>query len=88
MPGNLDLLSLISPHPALGPGCAQDEELLEIYRQVKAGEEELSALDAALRRSMPVIPLAYRRGIAALSPDFSANMVATEQDIFYNIGEW
>lgn len=88
VPGNLDLLSLISPHPALGPGCAQDEELLEIYRQVKAGEEELSALDAALRRSMPVIPLAYRRGIAALSPDFSANMVATEQDIFYNIGEW
>ena len=66
----------------------KDEELLEIYRQVKAGEEELSALDAALRRSMPVIPLAYRRGIAALSPDFSANMVATEQDIFYNIGEW
>lgn len=88
LPANLDLLSLISPDPALGPGCVRDEELLEVYRQVKAGEEELSALDAAFRRVMPVIPLAYRKGIVAFSPDFSANIVATEQDIFYNIGEW
>lgn len=88
VPGNLDLVSLISPDPVLGPGCIRDEELLEVYRQVKAGEEELSDLDAALRRTMPVIPLAYRRGIIAFSPDFSANIVATEADIFYNIEEW
>ena len=88
VPPNLDLLSLIAPSPTLGPGCARDEELLALYYQVKAGEAELSALDGALRRTMPVIPLAYRRGIVAFSPDFSANIVATEQDIFYNIGEW
>ena len=88
VPPNLDLLSLIAPSPTLGPGCAREEELLALYSQVKAGEAELSALDGALRRTMPVIPLAYRRGIVAFSPDFSANIVATEQDIFYNIGEW
>ena len=88
VPPNLDLSSLIAPHPAIGPGCARDEELLDLYRRVKAGEEELSALDSAFRRSVPVIPLVYRRGIVALSPDFSANIVATEQDIFYNIGDW
>ncbi len=85
---NLDLASLIGPDPAVGPGCVRDEELLEIYRRAKAGEAELSALDSALRRVVPVIPLVYRRGIVAISPDFSANIVATEQDIFYNIGEW
>lgn len=85
---NLDFSRLIAPDPALGPGCVRDEELLEIYRQAKAGEIELSALDTALRRTVPVIPLVYRRGIVAISPDFSANIVATEQDIFYNIGEW
>lgn len=88
LPANLDLLSLIAPDAALGPGCVRDEELLAIYYQVKAGEAELSALDSAFRRTMPVIPLAYRKGIVAFSPDFSANIVATEQDIFYNIGEW
>lgn len=88
VPWNLDLTTLIAPHPTVGPGCARDEELLAVYRQVKAGQEELSALDSAFRRSMPAIPLAYRRGIVAVSPDFSANIVATEQDIFYNIGDW
>lgn len=88
LPGNLDLLSLIAPHESVGPGCVRDEELLELYRQAKAGEAELSALDAALRRVMPVIPLVYRRGLVVFSADFSANIVATEQDIFYNIGEW
>ena len=64
------------------------DRINELARRVKAGEEELSALDSAFRRSVPVIPLVYRRGIVALSPDFSANIVATEQDIFYNIGDW
>ena len=88
IPWNLDLTPLIAPSETVGPGCVRDPELLEIYRQVKAGEAELSALDSALRRTMPMIPLLYRRGIVAFSPDFSANIVATEQDIFYNIGEW
>lgn len=88
VPPNLDLSALIGPHPAVGPGCAADQELQDIYARVKAGEEELSSLDSAFRRSMPTIPLVYRRGIVAFSRDFSANIVATEQDIFYNIGDW
>lgn len=88
VPPNLDLSTLIAPHPAVGPGCVRDEELLAVYKKVKAGQEDLSALDSAFRRSMPVIPLVYRRGMVAFSRDFSANIVATEQDIFYNIGDW
>lgn len=88
VPPNLDLSTLIAPHPAVGPGCVLDQELLDTYGRVKAGREELSGLDTAFRRSMPFIPLVYRRGMVALSRDFSANIVATEQDIFYNIGDW
>ena len=88
IPWNLDLLSIIAPDPGVGPGCVRDEELLKIYYQVKAGQAELPALDEAISRVTPVIPLVYRRGIVGFSRDFSANIVATEQDIFYNIGDW
>lgn len=88
VPPNLDLSTLIAPHPAVGPGCVRDQELLDIYTRVKAGREDTSALDTAFRRSMPFIPLVYRRGMVAFSRDFSANIVATEQDIFYNIEDW
>lgn len=88
VPPNLDLSTLIAPHPRVGPGCVPDQELLDTYSRVKAGRSELSELDTAFRRSMPFIPLVYRRGMVALSRDFSANIVATEQDIFYNIGDW
>ncbi len=88
IPWNLDLLSLISPDPAVGPGCVQDDELVRTYYEVKSGQAGLEALDAALSQVMPVIPLVYRRGIVCYGEDFSANIVATEQDIFYNIGDW
>lgn len=88
VPPNLDLSTLIAPHPTVGPGCVRDQELLDIYNGVKAGKADLSELDTAFRRSMPFIPLVYRRGMVAFSRDFSANIVATEQDIFYNIRDW
>lgn len=88
VPPNLDLSTLIAPHPTVGPGCVRDQELIDLYGRVKAGTDDLSALDSAFRRSMPFIPLVYRRGMVAFSRDFSANIVATEQDIFYNIGDW
>ncbi len=88
IPWNLDLLSLISPDPQVGPGCVQDEELIKTYYEVKSGQSDVEALDTALGKVMPVIPLVYRRGIVCYSQDFSPNIVATEQDIFYNIGDW
>lgn len=85
---NLDLSALLSPNAVFGPGCAQDAQLLEAYRQMKAGEISLDDFDAAFQASMPVIPLLYRRGAVCFSRDFSANILATERDIFYNIEEW
>lgn len=88
IPYNLDLSDFILPGGALGSGITQNPELMALYRQVKAGEASAADLDALLFQEMPVVPLLYRRGIICFSRDFSANIVATEQDIFYNIGAW
>lgn len=63
-------------------------ELEKIYRSTLAGETAQEELETALRNELPVIPLLFRRGVLSFSRDFSANMVATEQDIFYNVEEW
>ena len=60
----------------------------KIYNSVHAGEIEQNILEKALREDLPVVPLLFKRGILCFSRDFSANIVATEQDIFYNIEEW
>lgn len=63
-------------------------QTLEKYNQVKSGAAELIQLEEQLRKESLVIPILFRRGILGFSRDFSANIVATEQDIFYNIVEW
>lgn len=88
IPYNLDILNLISYNEEVGSGIATNPELVELYHKVKAGEEPVSALDTLCQQEMPVIPILYRRGIVCFSRDFSANIVATEQDIFYNIESW
>lgn len=87
IPYNLDLEALLAPG-ALGPGVEAAPQLLELYHRVKAGEAPMAQLDALIRRETPVMPILYRRGILCFSRDFSANIVATERDIFYNIGDW
>lgn len=62
--------------------------ILSLFYGVQAGTVEQATLEIALREELPVIPLLFRRGILCFSRDFSVNIVATEQDIFYNIGEW
>ena len=88
MPGNLDLSRVLFPDPQLGPGAADDQELRQAHTQLHSGELSQEDFEAMLEKKMPVIPLLFRRGIFCFSRDFSANIVATEQDIFYNIEEW
>lgn len=88
IPYNSDILGIISTDTALNPGVVEDAQVSAAYGSAKAGEMSLGALDTLLRQKMPVIPLLFRRGILCFSRDFSVNMVATEQDIFYNIVDW
>ena len=88
IPYNMDISGLLSPNEAFGAGIPYDDATEAAYAQAKAGEITLEELDQVLQESLPVIPLLYRRGILCVAQDFSANMVATEQDIFYNIVDW
>ena len=84
----MDISGLLSPNETFGAGIPSDPEVDEAYARAKAGEITAEELDRLLREKLPVIPLLYRRGILCFARDFSVNMVATEQDIFYNIVDW
>ena len=88
IPYNMDISGLLSPNETFGAGIPSDPEVDEAYARAKAGEITAEELDRLLREKLPVIPLLYRRGILCFARDFSVNMVATEQDIFYNIVDW
>ncbi len=88
IPYNMDISGLISPNQTFGTGIPYDPETEAAYAQAKAGEITPEELDRVLQEKLPVIPLLYRRGILCVARDFSVNMVATGQDIFYNIVDW
>ncbi|MEG1777384.1 MAG: ABC transporter substrate-binding protein, partial [Angelakisella sp.] len=88
LPYNMDLSALIFPGGALNPAAPSLPALAALYNEVRTGESSPELLEERLRSELPIIPLLFRRGILCFSRDFSANIVATEQDIFYNIVDW
>ena len=87
LPYNMDIASLL-PGGALCYGQASDGTLLEAFRAFQSGEGSYEAFLRAFLEEPPFIPLMFRRGIVSFSSDFNGNVVATEQDIFYNVLEW
>lgn len=85
---NMDISQLIFPGGSLNPAAPSIPSLSATYSDVKSGKSQSSVVEEQLRTDLPIIPLLFRRGILCFSRDFSANIVATEQDIFYNINEW
>lgn len=85
---NMEIAKLILPTTGGEFPAPLFPALSDLYYQVRAGKAEAAELETMLREELPVIPLLFRRGILCFSRDFSANIVATEQDIFYNVGEW
>lgn len=85
---NMDISQLIFPGGSLNPAAPSLPALSAAYNDVKSGKSKPEVVEERLRTDLPVIPLLFRRGILCFSRDFSANIVATEQDIFYNINEW
>lgn len=88
IPWNMDISAVLSQGGTAGYGAAYSPQLLEEYAGVRAGTLEYSSFIATFNQVVPFVPLGYRNGILAFSNDFSANVTATKQDIFYNIEEW
>lgn len=88
LPYNMDIGAILRPGSAAGAGVAYDEALLESYEALMAGEIGYADFYGQFEQAMPFVPLCYRQGAVSFSRNFYADIVATERDIFYNIGNW
>lgn len=87
MTDNMDF-SMLFNGGALGYGAAYDEEISALYRDYRRDGAGIEAFCEAFVARPPFLPLLFRQGQVSLNREFHAEMVATEQDIFYNIMEW
>ena len=88
IPRNMNISAVLTPSTNAGFGSAYSYQLLSEYSAVRAGSMEYSKFLETFYEVVPFVPLAYRNGILAFTNDFSADILATEQDIFYNIDQW
>ena len=86
LPYNMDISPLL-PGGSLCYG-QYSGGLQEAFRAFQSGEGSYEEFLRLFLEDPPFIPLLFRRGIVSFSSDFTANIVATEQDIFYNVLEW
>ena len=84
---NMNLLDFLKPS-SLGIGVGDYSELIDAYFAAKSGEGSFQTFSLLFETAQPVFPVCFRCGAVYVSGDFSANIVATERDIFYNIEDW
>ncbi len=85
---NMDISVLITPGFTTSAGVAADQALLENYGNFRGDIKNIDSFMVAFIDVMPFIPIAYHDGIVAYPRNFPAGVIATEQDIFYNIDKW
>lgn len=87
LPYNMDISSLL-PGGSLSYGQPANADLTQAFSAFQSGEGSYEDFLRLFLEDPPFIPLLFRRGIVSFSSDFGGNIVATEQDIFYNVLEW
>lgn len=85
---NMDISVLITPGFTTSAGVSADQTLLQNYAELRADSKNVDRFMVDFIDKMPLIPIAYHDGIVAYPRNFSASVIATEQDIFYNIDKW
>lgn len=83
---NMDFTPLLSGG-ALGFSTAYSEELEQRLSQYRETGEIGPLCDMFLAQS-PFLPLVYREGLLYTGRDLGAEVVPTQQDLFYNILDW
>lgn len=84
---NMDISPLMSGG-ALAYSVGYSEQLETLYAAYKGTGEGLEAFCEAFEAECLFLPLLYRQGQISFNREFQAEMIATEQDLFYNIVEW
>lgn len=85
---NWDIAGLLYPNDGFGTGTVYDATLSDGYFAVKRGESDLAAFAELFAARPAFFPIVYRRGAVCFFRSFAPNIVATQQDIFYNIADW
>ena len=83
---NMDISALL-PGGSQAYFTAEDEEFSKAYLSWRSGGS-LLAFNSAFREYTPFAPLLFRFGFVSFSRSLSYDIIATEQDIFYNITDW
>lgn len=88
LPPNLNMLPMITGADATGSGAWGSAELQAAMADfLRTGNNYDDAVEL-FAQEVPFIPLFFRQGIVAYPLNFCSNIIATEQDIFYNIKDW
>ncbi|WP_101911105.1 ABC transporter substrate-binding protein [Marasmitruncus massiliensis] len=84
---NMDF-SLLLNGGSLGYAVPYSQEVADLYKLYKETGAGIQSLCDTFYNQSPFIPVAFRQGVISFNREFQAEIVATEQDIFYNIMEW
>ncbi len=84
---NMDFSTLM-PGGALAYGAPENQALSDLYWAYRSTGEGIEAFCQAFLESPPFLPLVFLQGTVVSQREFRSEIVATQQDIFYNIMEW
>lgn len=88
LPWNMNLLPMLGGWSETVYGTVGSAELQQAAHNFLRTGRGYEAVSSLFAQEIPFIPLMFRQGIVAYRLNFCSNIVATEQDIFYNIEEW
>lgn len=84
---NMDFSALLSGG-ALGYSTPYIETLSDLYRSYRSTGAGIGTFCDMFAERSPFIPLVFRQGQVSFDRSFDAQIVATEQNLFYNLSEW
>ncbi|MEG1994508.1 MAG: hypothetical protein RR048_06310, partial [Oscillospiraceae bacterium] len=85
---DLDLSPVLHPSELSGYGTTQSSASFMKYQKYAKGEIGEKELTDMLTSDIPFIPIAYGDALLYHKRNFVSDIVATTDDIFYNILNW
>ena len=88
LPWDMNVLPMLDGRDETGYGAASSLQLQQAAREFSRTGKDFGPFSQLFTEEVPFIPLFFRQGIVAFPLNFCPNIIATEQDIFYNIELW
>lgn len=88
LPEDMGLDAFLSEEGALHYQLGDTSGLYAAYSQARQDAESYAGFFAQFKEQQPFIPLLFPQASVARSRNFYSAVLATEQDIFYNIHKW